>query len=131
MAKEEKKIDKMQEKELVDYVNKCYQKGKKLEEIAKELETAKSTLSGKLKSYGYTYKSGAYIKINSEEVKKNVEELDLLYIATENFATQLSARVNGETKKQFEDLCAEKYPNVPIAKLVSLALREFTINHSK
>lgn len=128
MAKEEKRVDKMQEKELIEYVNRGYKEGKKLEIIANELETKKSTLSGRLKNYGYTYKNGAYVKI-AEDTKKNVEELDLLYIATANFATQLSARVNGETKKQFEELCATKYPNVPIAKLVSLALKEFTENH--
>lgn len=127
MAKD-KKIDKMQETELVERVNNGYKEGKKLDAIAQELETKKSTLSGKLKSYGYSYKNGAYVKI-AEETKKNVEELDLLYIATSSFATQLSARVNGDTKAEFEELCAEKYPNVPIAKLVSLALKEFTENH--
>lgn len=128
MAKEEKKIDKLTEQELVNYVNKGYEDGKKLEIIATELETKKSTLSGRLKSYGYTFKNGAYVKI-AEDTKKNIQELDLLYIATSSFATQLSARVNVDTKKQFEDLCAEKYPNVAIAKLVSLALKEFTENH--
>lgn len=128
MAKEEKKIDKLTEQELVNYVNKGYQDGKKLEIIATELETKKSTLSGRLKSYGYTFKNGAYVKI-AEDTKKNIQELDLLYIATSSFATQLSARVNGDTKKQFEELCAEKYPNVAIAKLVSLALKEFVENH--
>lgn len=128
MAKEEKKIDKMQEKELLEYVNNAYKQGKKLEEIATELNTKKSTLSSKLKSYGYIFKSGAYVKI-AEDTKKNVEELDLLYIATSSFATQLSARVNGETKDAFEKLCAEKYPNVAVAKLISLALKEFTEKH--
>lgn len=128
MAKEEKKIDKLTEQELVNYVNKGYQDGKKLEIIATELETKKSTLSGRLKNYGYVFKNGAYVKIE-ENTKKNIQELDLLYIATSSFATQLSARVNGDTKKQFEELCAEKYPNVAIAKLVSLALKEFTENH--
>jgi hypothetical protein len=128
MAKEEKKIDKMQEKELLEYVNNAYKQGKKLEEIATELDTKKSTLSSKLKSYGYIFKNGAYVKI-AEDTKKNVEELDLLYIATSSFATQLSARVNGETKDAFEKLCAEKYPNVAVAKLISLALKEFTEKH--
>lgn len=40
-----------------------------------------------------------------EDTKKNVEELD------------------------FEKLCSEKYTNVAIAKLVSLALKEFVENH--
>lgn len=128
MAKEKKKIDKLTEQELVNYVNKGYEDGKKLEIIATELETKKSTLSGRLKSYGYTFKNGSYVKIN-EDTKKNIQELDLLYIATSSFATQLSARVNGDTKAEFEKLCAEKYPNVAIAKLVSLALKEFTENH--
>lgn len=130
MAKKLKKIDELTEKQLVDYVNKCYQEKKKLEEIAKELGTAKSTLSGKLKSYGYVYKNKAYVKMN-EETKKNVEQLDLVYIATSNFATPISARINAETKAQFEDLCAKKYPNIQISKLISLALREFVINHSE
>ena len=128
MAKEEKKIDKLTEQELVNYVNKAYKEGKKLEIIATELETKKSTLSCKLKSYGYTYKNGAYIKI-AGDAKKNIKELDLMYIATSSFATQLSARVNANTKKEFEELCAEKYPNVANAKLVSLALKEFVENH--
>ena len=128
MAKEEKEIDKMQEKELVDYVNKCYQEGKKLENIANELETKKSTLSGRLKSYGYSFKNGSYVKIN-EDTKKNIQELDLVYIATSSFSSQLSARINADTKLEFEKLCSEKYPNVAIAKLVSLALKEFTENH--
>lgn len=129
MAKEEKKIDKLTEKELIDYVNSAYTQGKtNLKEIAEELGSNQSTLCSKLKKYGYSYKSGAYIKI-AEESKKNVEELDLLYIATSSFSTQLSARVNGDTKKEFEELCAEKYPNVAIAKLVSLALKEFVENH--
>lgn len=124
----EKKIDKMQEGELVTFVNKGYKEGKKLEEIAKELGCAKSTVSAKLKAYGYTFKSGAYIKIK-EEVKKNVEDLDLVYIATSNFSKQLSARVNAETKEEFEKLCMEKYPNIPVAKMISLALKEFIENH--
>ena len=128
MAKEEKKVDKMQEKELIEYVNRGYKEGKKLEIIATELETKKSTLSGRLKNYGYVFKNGAYVKIE-ENTKKNIQELDLLYIATSSFATQLSARVNGATKAEFEKLCAEKYPNVAIAKLVSLALKEFVENH--
>lgn len=128
MAKEEKKIDKMQEKELVAYVNNAYKEGKKLETIATELDTKKSTLSGRLKGYGYSFKNGAYVKL-SEESKKNIQELDLLYIATSSFSSQLSARINAETKAEFEKLCAEKYPNVAVAKLVSLALKEFTENH--
>lgn len=128
MSKEKKKIDRLTEQELVNYVNRAYKEGKKLEIIANELETKKSTLSGRLKSYGYTFKNGAYVKI-AEDTKKNIQELDLLYIATSSFSTQLSARVNGDTKAEFEKLCAEKYPNVAIAKLVSLALKEFVEKH--
>lgn len=127
MAKDNK-LNSLTEKQLIDYVNNSYKNGKRLDTIAEELGSKKSTLSVKLKGYGYTFKRGAYIKLG-EETTKNVKKLDTVYLATETFGTQLSARVNAETKSAFEQLCAEKYPNVPISKLVSMALKEFTKKH--
>lgn len=116
--------------EIVEFVNKEWKGNPKatLKTIAPLIDAKDSTLSSFLGKHGYVCKNRQYVKKDTN-VTPELSAEDLMYLLNSSFTKQMSARVADSTYKAFAELCESKYPNIPIAKLISLALKEFTEKH--
>lgn len=97
-----------------------------LTKIAQNWGIGKSTLSGALTSMGYKYykDSNLYQKVENNKIELDMEDYKML--ATGKFTKNVSFRGEEEIVKNFETLARDKFPNIPLAKIYSLALRDFT-----
>lgn len=112
---------------LVDEINNLLQGGNSLQDIADTLKIGKSTLSTGLSQQGY--KHDRYTNTYARIEKKGAEDLDLevyKFFSMGNFNTSRTFRGDKETIEEFETLVQKKFPTIPIAKIYSLAIKEFT-----
>lgn len=116
--------------QIVEFINKEWEGNPKatLKTIAPLIDAKDSTLSSFLGKHGYVCKNRQYVKKDTN-VTPELGAEDLMYLLNSSFTKQMSARVSEDTYKSFAGLCESKYPNIPIAKLISLALKEFTEKH--
>lgn len=125
----ENKIDvtKMNEKELIEYVNKHYKEDGEttLQKISEETNVSKSYINTKLKNWGYSFKSKQYVKAPKKDAEEIIFDINAYVYFTKSFNKQISYRINADTDNSFNELANTKLSNIAKAKLVSLALQEF------
>lgn len=117
--------------EIVEFVNVEFankEKKSTLETVAELLATKKSRLASKLSKNGYVCKNRQYIKAPAT-TEPQLDAKDLMYLLNSSFTKQMSARVEETTYNNFLKICEAKFANIPTAKLISLALKEFTEKH--
>ena len=126
-----KEFNKMTDLEAVGYINIRYEADRKatLDTVAKELGVTRGKLYSCVQRTGHKLVKRQYIAINSNKETTELDVETLNYLFTKTFNKQITARVSEDTYSNFIDLCATKYPNVPITKIISLALEQFSNNN--
>ena len=101
-------------------------KEKSLQEIAKEYGIGRSTISTGLSDNNFKFDKGTntYIKVSTDFETLNPEIYRLF--VTGDFTKTVTFRGEKQIVKEFETLWKERFMGIPLAKLYTLAIKEFT-----
>lgn len=122
--KANKHLTEAEQRQVREAVEKRLQAGEKLADFVKEdYNVAESTLRIELKRYGMTVNTR---KCEVEKEKRGGAEVeyDTKFLLELRQDRQHSFRTSQELISWFEEVASEALPNVPTAKLISLAIKE-------
>lgn len=101
-------------------------KEKSLQEIAKGYGIGRSTISAGLTDNNFKYDKGTntYVKVSTDFATLDPDIYRLF--VTGDFTKTVTFRGEKEVVKEFETLWKERFMGIPLAKLYTLAIKEFT-----
>lgn len=101
-------------------------KEKSLQQIATEFGIGRSTISAGLTDNNFKFDKGTntYIKVSTDfaTLDPNIYRL----FVTGDFTKTVTFRGEKQIVKEFETLWKERFMGIPLAKLYTLAIKEFT-----
>lgn len=106
-------------------------KEKNLQEIAKEYGIGRSTISTGLTDNNFKFNKGTntYVKVNTDFATLDPEIYRLF--VTGDFTKTVTFRGEKQIVADFENLWKERFMGIPLAKLYTLAIKEFTEKYKK
>lgn len=101
-------------------------KEKSLQQIAKEFGIGRSTISAGLTDNNFKYDKGTntYVKVSTDFATLDPDIYRLF--VTGDFTKTVTFRGEKEVIADFENLWKERFMGIPLAKLYTLAIKEFT-----